>query len=372
MAKHSSIRVCVDCSPLLVRSAGVKTYLYHWLRALRAEGRVNTLFEPPDRGLDLNGGVFVHPLRLAWLESLKRLPPLAMNLLAGRCDVFHASNLLRHVPARCRITATLHDLTAWTVPQCHRIAQVRADLLFADGILRRADGLIAVSEHTRADAVRILGLDPDKIRVIYPGISEHFSTVDAPQVRTAALAHGITGSYFLFTGTLEPRKNLDGLLDAWMLLPRAMRHDTQLLVAGMPGWDFQRTLKRLSQMAEDGAGVRYLGYVPEQSLPGLTAGARALIYPSFYEGFGLPVAQAMAAGCPVITSNVSSLPEITAGCALLIDPNSPAEIAAAISRLHVLPELRSQMAEKGRQAAYGFTWGTAAVESFRFFQELVG
>jgi alpha-1,3-rhamnosyl/mannosyltransferase len=99
-----------------------------------------------------------------------------------------------------------------------------------------------------------------------------------------------------------------------MLLPAAIRRETQLLVAGMPGWNFRRTLDRLSQMTADEAGVRYLGYVQERLLPGLTGGAQALIYPSLYEGFGLPEAQAMAAGCPVINSNVSSLPEITGGC----------------------------------------------------------
>jgi glycosyltransferase involved in cell wall biosynthesis len=116
--------------------------------------------------------------------------------------------------------------------------------------------------------------------------------------------------------------------------------------------------------------VRYLGYVPEADLPGLTAGATGFLYPSFYEGFGIPVAQAMAAGCPVVTSNVSSLPEITGGAAVLIDPRSVAELSAAIQRLGESPGLRQQLRARGIERARRFTWERAAAESLRYFSEI--
>jgi glycosyltransferase involved in cell wall biosynthesis len=141
-------------------------------------------------------------------------------------------------------------------------------------------------------------------------------------------------------------------------------------VAGPPGWSSDATTQRLEQANTDNQGIRYLGYVPEPDLPSLTAGATAFVYPSLYEGFGIPVAQAMAAGSPVITSNLSSLPEITAGSAVLIDPRSVAELTAAIQRVGESPDLRARLKTQGIERAKQFTWEKAAAESLRYFSEL--
>ena len=152
-------------------------------------------------------------------------------------------------------------------------------------------------------------------------------------INRVAKAFSLHKPYFLFVGSIEPRKNVDTLLSAWESLPVSFRDEHELVVAGLPGWRSDTTTKRLMQANSEKQGIRYLGYVPEPDLPALTAGAAAFVYPSLYEGFGIPVAQAMAAGCPVITSNVSSLPEITGGAAILIDPRSVAELSAAILRV---------------------------------------
>src|SRR5208283_4773268 len=147
--------------------------------------------------------------------------------------------------------------------------------------------------------------------------------------------------YALYVGTIEPRKNLDTLLDAWALLKPSLRGEFDLLVAGPRGWSFDATFARIEREAT------YLGYVPEADLPGLTAGATAFVYPSLYEGFGFPVAQAMAAGAPVITSNNSCLPEIVAGAAILLDPRSASEIAAALTRLFESESPRMELRARG-------------------------
>src|SRR5581483_1273182 len=187
---------------------------------------------------------------------------------------------------RRKITATVHDLTCWLMPELHTPANVRADRFFAENTLKRADGLIAVSENTRQDAIRILGIAPEKIRTIYSGIpDDYFNAV--PMVRAKP--------YILFVGTIEPRKNVDVLLDAWKAA--RYRGDYELLIAGPAGWAAEKTMARL---VAGEPGVTYLGYVSEREMPSLTAGAAAFVYPSLYEGFGFPVAQAMAAGVPVI------------------------------------------------------------------------
>ncbi len=184
---------------------------------------------------------------------------------------------------------------------------MRADSSFAEHILRRADGLIAVSENSRQDAIRVLKINPDRIRTIYSGIPDEY--FDAPPTQRAR-------PYALYVGTIEPRKNLDTLLDAWRQLKPEIRQEFDLLIAGPEGWSAESTVARIR------AEANYVGYVPEADLPGLVAGATVFVYPSLYEGFGFPVVQAMAANVAVVTSNTSCLPEITGGGALLVDPQS--------------------------------------------------
>lgn len=366
--------ICIDCSPLLVTSAGVKTYLYHWLRALRrlCGESLDTFLEPGDGPLDHMGGPRRHFLNLATLWALNRTGPLVISRVVPKTSVFHVSNLLRYVPRGPSLSATIHDLTTWRVPQCHTPAQRRSDQLFADTILRSADGLICVSEHSRNDAERILGLDPRKMTVIYPGVAAPYFLAGPAASQAAASALRLRKPYFLFVSMIEPRKNLDGLLSAWLSLPHGFRQHNELAVVGAPGWKSDGTLRRLRQLTTGEWGVRYLGYVPECLMPGLTAGARALVYPSFYEGFGLPVAQALAAGCPVIASGVSSLPEIIGGAGLLVDPNSPADLMSAIARISDSGSLSERLKSAGRERARLFSWERAARQSFDYFRTLVG
>ena len=221
--------------------------------------------------------------------------------------------------------------------------------------------IIAISESARTDALRLLGLAPEKITVIYPGVSQAF--FDAPA------AHAPGKPYVLFVGTVEPRKNLHILLNAWDGLRADLREAFDLVVAGAWGWGDRAILDRLHSGA---GGVRYLGYVAEPDLPGLTAGAAAFVYPSLYEGFGLPLAQAMAAGVPCITSNVSSLPEVAGDAALLVDPRSPAELRAALERLLDSESVRKDLGQRGRTRAARFTWQESARQSWQFFERVAG
>ena len=366
--------VAIDCSPLLVRSAGIKTYLYHWTKAMRAlsPATIRTFLAPPhldelEHGV---GGPRTHPAQIAVLLALNRLPGIFCDAAIPRCDIFHISGLLRQPPHRPRLTATMHDLSAWLLPECHMPKVVAAEKIFAERVFGRAAGIMADSENTRRDAIQILGLSPEKIHVIHLGVPSQYFCVSRESIDRVGKAYGLQRPYLLFVGTIEPRKNVDTLLTAWEALPDSFRQENELVLAGMPGWRSEATMNRLLQANRDGAGVRYLNYVPEADLPALTAGAEAFVYPSLYEGFGIPVVQAMATGCPVITSNVSCLPEITGPAALLVDPRSVSELTCAIRSVLESAALRQRLRTASLAQGAQYTWQATAEQSLKFFASL--
>jgi len=356
------MRILIDATPVLLPSVGIKTYLYYWIQHLWQQARNEQILTFPrlDKLTALNHErSILTPAqtfpKLALLQLVNRAPILSRWII-GRTDVFHASNQIRNPPKKTKLTATIYDLTCRLMPELHTAANIRADESLAKNILQRADGLIAISENTRADAIRLLDLDPTRVHVIYPGVPEvYFGAQPRPAERP----------YVLYVGTIEPRKNVDALLDAWNGF--RLRHDFDLVVVGSSGWGSEKTMTRLASRPP---GVRYLGYVPEDELPGLTAGATAFLYPSLYEGFGFPVAQAMAAGVPVITSNTSCLPEVAGEGALLVDPHSPAEIQAALEKLLTSQSLREQLRTAGIARARQYRWDACACQSLEFFRRL--
>jgi alpha-1,3-rhamnosyl/mannosyltransferase len=365
------MRVVIDATPLLVRSAGVKNYLYHWILHLRrmAGGAAIGTFPPMERVRALTHEASVmDPLRtwsgLGALALSNHLGVPLLDWLTRGADVFHSSVLVRHPPSRPRLTATVHDLTGFLMPELHPRSNLAAERSFAQ-LARRADGLIAVSESTRQDAVRTLGIAPEKIRTIHSGVADAFFDPPAALVEAVRERYGLRRPFVLFVGTIEPRKNVDLLLDAYESLPPSLRDQWELVVAGPVGWAGDATVARLRS-------VRYLGYLPEPDLAPLTAAADVFVYPSLYEGFGFPVAQAMAAGVAVITSNVSSLPEVAGNAALLVDPRSQGEVRAALVRLLGSPSLRKALGLAGRERARGFRWEVCAAKSLEFFRDVAG
>jgi len=208
----------------------------------------------------------------------------------------------------------------------------------------------------------VLGIAPEKITVIHPGVADAFFECPPEAVDAARKFYKLHRPFVLFVSTIEPRKNLDLLLDAFEALPVTLREHHDLVVAGPIGWASDRTIHRLRD-------VRYLGYIPEAHLAALTAAATVFAYPSLYEGFGFPVVQAMAVGVPVITSNVSSLPEVAGEAALLVDPRSQSELRSALSRVLTSPDLRASLSISGRERAKSFRWADCAAKSLSFFKK---
>jgi len=369
------LSLVLDASPLLLRSAGVKNYVYYWARSLAEHAGVNrrlSLFP----FLRLPDGVSHETSSLSRAATWERLgllfaarlsPYPILNWVTPASSIFHASHLIEHPPHQSRLTSTIYDMTCWLMPELHTAATVKASKRVANRLFQPAAGLIAISECTRVDAVRLLGLRPEKIEMIYPGIAPEFFEAGQETSRAVARRYGLAKPYALYVGSIEPRKSLGILLDAWLDLTRDIRDEFDLVVAGPWGWGERSVYDRLQSGIP---GVRYVGYVPEHDLPALTAVATIFAYVSLYEGFGLPVAQAMAAGVPVLTSNVSSLPEVVGDAGLLVDPRSREEIRAALQRLLVTPALRSRLSELGRKRARQFTWAECARKSWDFFERV--
>ncbi len=357
------MRVTIDATSALLRSAGVKSYTYHWVRSLQKLARPGEEIHAFPYLKDF-GRLAHESSTLSKRQTIPRLAllygvniggaPILDTVLRGS-DIFHGSNQVRLAPRRARLTGTIHDLTAFLMPQLHTPGNVKADQAFAERVLKRADALIAVSENTRQDAIRVLNIDPEKITTIYSGVpEEYFGATPARKKKP----------YVLSVGTIEPRKNLDTLLDAWKLLPGDLRNEYDLIFAGPLGWGTEATLARIQREA------KYLGYVQEEDMPALFAGATIFAYPSLYEGFGFPVVQAMAAGVPVLTSNTSCLPEVAGEGAICVDPKSPKEIAAALEKLLSSAELRATIASRGQKRAQRYRWIICAAQSLDLFRKI--
>jgi glycosyltransferase involved in cell wall biosynthesis len=267
------------------------------------------------------------------------------------------------MPLACPVPSvvTVHDLGYLLYPEAHR----PFDRWYLGWTTRRharlAACVIADSEATRADLIRHYQTDPERIVTVYPGRDESLTRVDAPEAISAAKTrYAIDGDYLLYLGTLQPRKNLVRLVEAFAHL-QPLTPGLHLVLAGKKGWLYDDLFARAEALGLRDC-VLFIGYLADDDKAPLLSGARALVYPSLYEGFGFPVLEAMACGTPVLTSNVSSLPEVVGDAALLVDPLDVDVIAEGMSRLITDDELRVTLVEKGYAQVRKFSWAHAARE----------
>jgi glycosyltransferase involved in cell wall biosynthesis len=284
--------------------------------------------------------------------------PATLEALVGPVDVYHATNfLLTHPIDHAKRVVTFHDLTVFLFPQWHPVKRLRE---MRDGLpvsAATADRIIVVSETTKADVVKHLAVDPTRIAVVPLAVNASFRPMPRAEVDAVLAPLGLArGAYLLFLGTREPRKNLGRLLDA---VVRAGADVGPLVLVGADGWGTDELRPRIAELARQGR-VRPLGYVPEALRPPLLSGARVFVYPSLYEGFGLPPLEAMACGTPVVTSDLSALPETVGEAALLIDPLDVDALAGAIRRLWDDATLRGELRAHGLIRARDFSWERTA------------
>lgn len=306
------------------------------------------------------------PWRMAvWWGQVLRIP---FNRWVPGATLFHATEHLlmplRDVPT----VLTVHDLIFHLFPQYHKPLNYWYLRWTMPLYVQRADALIAVSEATRQDLIHLYGVSPAKVRVIYEAAAPHFRPAPPGDVARVRSRYGLPPRYLLTVGTLEPRKNLPRLFQALARLEGAKR--PPLVVAGAKGWLYEETFRTVERLGLEGQVV-FLGRVPEEDLPALYTAADLFILPSLYEGFGLPVLEAMACGVPVICSRAASLQEVAGDAARYVDPRDPEGIAHALQEVWEDADLRAALRAQGLARAASFSWRRAAEETLALYDALL-
>jgi glycosyltransferase involved in cell wall biosynthesis len=327
-----TLAVGFDVTPLVQTRAGTARYINGLLRELRGRHDIDV------RELSFGGAARVWnvPRDALWY-------PVALPRSAHGLDVLHCPTYRGPVVDSVPLVVTVHDLAVFRHPDAFNRWSRWYGPRVVPRVLRRARIVIAVSEFTKRELVDVIGVPEEKIRVIPNAVDDTF-TQDGPAA---------DGDYVLAVGTLEPRKNLARVVDA------AGRAGVELRVVGARGWGGVEVGRN---------GVRWLGQVPDDELARLYRGARCVAYPSLYEGFGIPVLEAMACGTPVVTSRGGATEELADGAAVLVDPNDPAAIAAGIERA---TWQREELVQRGLQRARAFSWEAVAEATVAVYTEAV-
>lgn len=364
----SGMKVALAIPPNGKHPSGLGTYTKNLVAALRE-------FSDEKMTLRLVGHDHAQALSTAdrlWWENIG----LPVRLLRERIDLLHipafATPGLRLWP----IVMTVHDLIGMRFPNQVGPASRFYWSRWLPWCARRADLLIADSEHTRRDIEALLKIPADRIRVIYPSGHEEFQSQYVPEALDALKATlGIREAYFLFVGTIEPRKNLRRVIQAFheFLSRRAERNSKyQLVIVGSQRFARGKVYDELlQQFVLDSARIVFTGYLSRKDLNLLYNGAIALVFPSLYEGFGIPVLEAMGAGTAVITSKTTSLPEVAGDAGLLVDPEDVGEILGAMESLVENPSLRSSLIEKGKKRLKLFSWKRTAEQTLAVYREFI-
>jgi glycosyltransferase involved in cell wall biosynthesis len=366
----------VDASRAFVPElTGTEHYSLHVIHALiRTRGanrlRLYTRAQPPNEFLHEiasteSAEVVVLPFPRMWTHLR-----LAHALWCQPPDVlFVPAHVL---PAICRVPSvvTVHDLGYLHLPDTHPVSE----RWYLDWTTRRhtrvAERLIADSEATRTDLIQCYNAEPSKIRVIHPGRDESLIPVASrDEIVRTTLRYQIEGDYLLYLGTLRPRKNLARLIEAFAQAKPALPTHLSLVLAGK-GSPYANELRQLAASLGLSNSIVFTGYIRGEDKPALLTGAAGLVFPSLYEGFGLPLLEAMSCRVPVLTSDVSSLPEVAGNAAILVDPFCISHIAEGIERLVNDTDLRQHLIEAGTEQVRKFSWNAAAIQLWDVFSEV--
>jgi glycosyltransferase involved in cell wall biosynthesis len=305
------------------------------------------------------------PNRSVWMQWT-----LPRDLAWLQPDVCHFTNSLAPLRAPCPMVITLHDMSLFVHAGLHPLKSQLFVRPIIPAAARRASAIITVSQHAKQEIVAGLRVPPEKVHVIYEAAAPQYRMIDdAAELDRVRQRYVLTRPFVLYVGTIEPRKNLTRLVTAFAKV-RRQYPDLELILVGQLGWKYASLLKAIEDL-NLGQAVRRLGYVPNDDLPALYNLARALAFPSLYEGFGLPVVEAMACGTPVLTSNGSSLAEIAGSASYLINPLDVVDIAHGLRCLVTDDAQHTQLRAAGLRRAAQFSWQRAAEETVRVYDAVV-
>lgn len=371
------MRIAFDGTTLTPGRTGVGYYTEHLLQHLAREvdrtgDEIVVLSNKPiDTQPPLPRHVRVHeghrfPIRIGWMQLRA-----SSALSAVGPDVAHFTNGMMPIGSPTPTVVTVHDMSLRLYPQCHPVRRLVLNRPLMHVAIRQAAAIVTVSHSARRDLLRLHGVAPERVSVVHEAASPAFQPITDRALLAAMRArYGLPEHFMLYVGAIEPRKNLPRLMEA---LAQARRSGVQqqLVCVGPYGWASRDLTGHIDRLGLREA-VRFTGYVPFDDLPAIYNLADFFVFPSLYEGFGLPVVEAMACGLPVLTSNTSSLGEIAADAAETIDPTSVDAIAEAIRRLALDAELRRDRSQRGVIRARDFSWTQTAREMLAVYQRAAG
>jgi alpha-1,3-rhamnosyl/mannosyltransferase len=371
------MKILVNAVPLANLRTGIARYVEGLYRALSRVPGVSVAFYDGSRLLDhLPGGpadvarwslltkifwALPTPLALAVRMVLQHRRERKFLRLCAGFDIYHETSFFPFkTPRGIKTVLTVHDLGLLRHPYWHPAERVQYFRKYFVERLGWAHGFLAVSRFTRDEMCGLLNIPREQVQVSLLGVdAERFAMPKPEEVEAARAKYGLPKEYFLCVGSGDPRKNIDLVLAAL----RQPGMEWPLARVGWEGWD---------KAGEPESGEIRLGYVQDEDLPALYAGALAFVYPSLYEGFGLPILEAMACGCPVVTTRLASLPEVAADAALYLeDPENAEELALLLRRVAESPALRGELRAKGLARAQEFSWDQTAEATLRLFQRVL-
>jgi glycosyltransferase involved in cell wall biosynthesis len=378
-----TIHIGLDYTAAVHQSAGIGRYTREIVKALAILAAPSS-FTPHYRLFVADAGRHFTPpvpgpnfawcttgLTERWLARLwyRLRLPLPIETWTGPLDLFHATDfVLPPVKTGVCTLVTIHDLSFVREPDTVMPGMSGHLNRWVPYSVRRASHVIAVSEATRQDLIELYQTPPEKISVLHHGVGSEFRRVEEPEQLAAVRQKYKLGEqpFILSVGTIQPRKNYQRLIQAF-----AQIHSKVLLViAGGQGWRQEEIFNEVQKLGLENR-IHFIGFVAETDLPALYSAAELFIYPSLYEGFGLPVLEAMACGTPVIASNQSSLPEVVGPAGLLVNPRDVTELAAAMSQLLEDLTLRRRLSQAGQIQAARFTWPTVATRLISLYEKLL-
>jgi glycosyltransferase involved in cell wall biosynthesis len=293
--------------------------------------------------------------------------PIPVEWFTGPVHIFHSTDFVLPPVRQARTILTVHDLTFMRLPECAE-AGLRAYLdKVVPRSIQRADLVLADSQSTKKDLIELLGVSPDKIEVVYAGVERRFRPMEGEMaLHRVKKRYGLNFPFILSLGTLEPRKNFTRLIEAYALM---RDRGLKLVIAGGKGWLYDEIFAKVEELGLEDK-IIFPGFIADEDLPALYNLAKIFVFPSLYEGFGLPPLEAMACGTPVVTSDRPSLPEVVGGAGLMVEATDDQELARAMERVLTDENLRREMREKGLRQAAKFTWEAAAEKLLDVYRRL--
>jgi len=372
------MRIAIDYTAAVRQGAGIGRYTRGLVRALAEIDQQNdyVLFSA---GRDRQGGwpanFRLRPLpltdrHLSILWQRLRLP-LPIELVTGRVDILHSPDFVLPPTLARRKVLTVHDLSFMRYPECSSPPLLEYLLRSVPRSVAHADLILADSQSTRRDLLELLNVPPERVVVLYAGVEPRYAPQEPAAVQAVARRYGLARPFILGLGTLQPRKNYVRLIRAYHLLRQ--RHDVphQLVIGGGRGWLYEDIDATIAELGLE-EKVRLVGFVDDADLPALYAAADLFAFPSLYEGFGIPVLEAMGCGTPVVTADNSSLPEVAGDAAMLVDALDVEALADALWRLIDDGALRQILVQRGQQQVQRFTWRAAAEQLLGAYGALGG